>query len=76
MAANQQEGGFIAMLEEPIKEIKGAKSYIEREVLVRRMKGWITVDPREAIDVVHQYCRLKVLDDRELVEEVGKAEDF
>jgi hypothetical protein len=46
------------------------------EELVRRMKGWITVDPKEVIEVVNQYGRLKVLDDRELVVEVERAEDF
>jgi hypothetical protein len=46
------------------------------EELVRRMKGWITVDPKEVIDVVNQYGRLKVLDDRELVVEIEKAEDL
>ena len=44
--------------------------------LVRRMKGWITVDPKEVIEVVNQYGRLKVLDDRELVVEVEKADDI
>jgi hypothetical protein len=44
--------------------------------LVRRMKGWITVDPKEVIEVVNQYGRLKVLDDRELVVEVEKTEDI
>ena len=44
--------------------------------LVRRMKGWITVDPKEVIEVVNQYGRLKVLDDRELVVEAEKAEDL
>jgi hypothetical protein len=43
--------------------------------LVRRMKGWITVDPKEIIEVVNQYGRLKVLDDRELVVEVEEAGD-
>jgi len=43
--------------------------------LVRRMKGWITVDPSEVLRVVNQYGRLKVLDDRELVVEVEKTED-
>jgi hypothetical protein len=43
--------------------------------LVRRMKGWITVDPKEFIEVVNQYGRLKVLDDRDLVVEVEKTED-
>jgi hypothetical protein len=46
------------------------------EELVRRMKGWITVDPNRAIDVVKQFGRLKVLDDRELVIEFEKAEEF
>jgi len=46
------------------------------EELVRRMKGWITVDPNEVIEVVDQYGRLKVLDERELVVEVEKMEDI
>jgi len=46
------------------------------EELVQRMKGWITVNPKKVIDVVNQYGRLKVLDDRELVVEVEKSEDI
>jgi len=46
------------------------------EELVRRMKGWITVDPHEVIEIVNQYGRLKVLDDRELVVEGEKIEDI
>ena len=46
------------------------------EELVRRMKGWITIEPNEVIKVVNQYGRLKVLDDRELVVEVEKMEDI
>jgi hypothetical protein len=46
------------------------------EELVRRMKGWITVDPKEVIGVVNQYGRLNVLDDKELVVEVEEAEDL
>ena len=46
------------------------------EELVRRMKGWITVDPNKVIEVVNRYGRLKVLDDRELVVEGEKMEDF
>jgi len=46
------------------------------EELVRRMKGWITIDPNRFIEVVDKYGRLKVLDDRELVVEVEKAEDI
>jgi hypothetical protein len=40
------------------------------------MKGWITVDPKEVIEVVNQYGRLKVLDDRELVVELERTEDI
>jgi len=46
------------------------------EELVRRMKGWITVDPGKVIEVVNRFGRLKVLDERELVVEVEKTEDF
>jgi len=46
------------------------------EELVRRMKGWITVDPNKVIEAVNKYGRLKVLDDRELVVEVEKTEDI
>jgi hypothetical protein len=46
------------------------------EELVRRMKGWITVDPNKVIEVVNRDGRLKVLDDRELVIEVENTEDF
>jgi len=46
------------------------------EELVRRMKGWVTVDPNRAIEVVNRFGRLKVLDDRELVIETERVEDF
>jgi hypothetical protein len=46
------------------------------EELVRRMKGWITVEPSKVIEIVKRFGRLKVLDDKELVIEVEKAEDF
>ena len=38
--------------------------------LLRRMKGWITVDPSKVIEVINEFGRLKVLDDRELVVEM------
>lgn len=44
------------------------------EELVKRMKGWVTTDPRKVIDVVNQHGRLKVLDDTELVIEFEKPE--
>jgi len=46
------------------------------EELIRRMKGWITVDPNKVIEVVNQYGRLKVLEEKELVVEIEKNEDF
>jgi hypothetical protein len=46
------------------------------EELVRRMKGWITVDPQKVIEAIQRYGRLKLLDERELVIEVEESEDF
>ncbi len=46
------------------------------EELVKRMKGWVTTDPNKVADVVKRYGKLKVLDDRELVIEFEKEEDF
>ena len=44
--------------------------------LLRRMKGWITVEPEKVIEVVGEFGRLKVLDDRELVVEMEDNADF
>jgi len=44
--------------------------------LLRRMKGWITVDPARVIEVVSEFGRLNVLDDRELVVEVEDRASF
>jgi hypothetical protein len=44
--------------------------------LVRRMKGWITVDPAKVIEIVGRFGRLKVLDDRELVIEMEDEASF
>ncbi|MCX7965235.1 MAG: hypothetical protein N2596_01220 [Syntrophorhabdaceae bacterium] len=46
------------------------------EELVKRMKGWVTVDPHRVIEIVKKYGRLKVLDDRELVVEFDNLENF
>ncbi|MCX8111331.1 MAG: hypothetical protein N3D15_08805 [Syntrophorhabdaceae bacterium] len=46
------------------------------EELVKRMKGWITVDPIKVTEIVKKYGRLKVLDDRELVIEFDKKDDL
>ncbi|MFH1243208.1 MAG: hypothetical protein V1689_12715 [Pseudomonadota bacterium] len=44
--------------------------------LVLRMKGWVTVDVNRVIDIVQRMGNLKVLDERELVVEVEKEEDY
>lgn len=44
--------------------------------LVLRMKGWVTVDVKKVIDVVHRHGYLKVLDERELVVEVEEKEGY
>ena len=46
------------------------------EELVKRMKGWVTTDPVKVTEVVKKYGKLKVLDDRELVIEFAREEDF
>lgn len=46
------------------------------EELVRRMKGWITVPPRDVIEIVNRYGRLSVLDERDLVVEYDSMENF
>ncbi len=51
------------------------RAFTEEE-LFRRMKGWVTVDPSEVIEIVNRFGRLKVLDDPELFIEVKKVEDF
>jgi hypothetical protein len=44
--------------------------------LVQRMKGWVTADVHQVIEVIKQYGSLKVLDDRELVVEVETERDL
>ena len=44
--------------------------------LLRRMKGWITVDPDAVIQAVERRGRLRVLDDRDLVVECRSAADL
>ena len=46
------------------------------EELVHRMKGWVTVDPSKVIEIIKEFGRLKVLDDRELVIEMEYLENF
>jgi hypothetical protein len=44
--------------------------------LVMRMKGWVTADVKEVVDVVKKHGFLKVLDDRELVVELETQKDY
>jgi len=44
--------------------------------LVMRMKGWVTTDVKEVIEVVKKHGYLKVLDDRDLVVEMETQQDF
>ena len=46
------------------------------EELLRRMKGWVTTDPKEVIEVVKPFGRLKVLDEKELVVEFEEQRSF
>ncbi|MGD9056882.1 MAG: hypothetical protein PVJ41_04755 [Desulfobacterales bacterium] len=39
------------------------------EELLRRMKGWFTVDVHQAIEIIQQHGKLKVLDEVDLVVE-------
>ena len=46
------------------------------EELLRRMKGWVTVDPSKVIELVKEFGILKALDDRELVVEMEEPQTF
>jgi len=44
--------------------------------LVRRMKGWVTVDVKEVLEVIRRHAFLKILDDRDLVVETETEDDY
>jgi uncharacterized protein YqgQ len=46
------------------------------EELVLRMKGWVTVDVKKAIEVIKKYGFIKVLDERDLAVEMETEKDF
>jgi hypothetical protein len=46
------------------------------EELVKRMQGWVTVDPSSLIEVIGRYGRLKILDDRDLVVELEDEKGY
>ncbi len=61
-------------------KLRNVDLVIEREFsgpeLVRRMKGWITVDPGEAVKVLESYGRLKCFETGELVMELESESDL
>ncbi|MCK4791475.1 MAG: hypothetical protein KAV87_47525, partial [Desulfobacteraceae bacterium] len=44
--------------------------------LVLRMKGWVTVDVKKAVEIVKKHGYLKVLDERDLVVELETEQDY
>ena len=44
--------------------------------LLRRMKGWVTVDVKQAIDILRRYGKLRLLDDYDLVVETRDTADL
>jgi hypothetical protein len=44
--------------------------------LVLRMKGWVTVDVKKAVEIVKKHGYLKVLDERELVVEMETERNY
>lgn len=50
--------------------------YMKGEELVKRMKGWVTVDPYEVIDIVNKYGKFKLNENGELYVKLDNAENF
>ena len=46
------------------------------EELVRRMKGWVTTDVKQVIEIIKPHGYLKLLDDQDLMVEVESEEDY
>lgn len=46
------------------------------EELVLRMKGWVTTDVKQVIEIIKPHGYLKVLDEEDLVVEMGSEEDY
>ena len=46
------------------------------EGLIRRMKGWVTTDVKQVIEIIKPHGYLKLLDDQDLVVEVESEEDY
>lgn len=46
------------------------------EELVLRMKGWVTTDVKQVIEIIKPHGYLKVLDEEDLVVEMESKEDY
>jgi hypothetical protein len=46
------------------------------EELVLRMKGWVTTDVKQVIEIIKPHGYLKVLDEEDLVVEMESEEDY
>jgi len=46
------------------------------EELALRMKGWVTTDVRQVIQIIRPHGYLKVLDEQDLVVEMESEEDY
>jgi hypothetical protein len=46
------------------------------EELVRRMKGWVTADVKQVIETIKPHGYLKVLDEQDLVVEMGSDREY
>ena len=46
------------------------------EELVLRMKGWVTTDVKQVIEIIKPYGYIKVLDEEDMVVEVESEEDY
>lgn len=44
--------------------------------LLRRMKGWVTIDVERAVEIISRHGRLKLLDERDLVVECEDQADL
>jgi hypothetical protein len=49
---------------------------LKGDELLRRMKGWFTVDVYQAIDIIQQHGKLKVLNDYDLVVETPSQSEM
>nr|QNO57838.1 hypothetical protein BICGGCBA_00024 [Methanosarcinales archaeon ANME-1 ERB7] len=46
------------------------------EELVLRMKGWVTTDVKQVIEIIKPYGYIKVLDEEDMVVEVESEEEY